>query len=59
MDKESIYFFSCKHTQTHILALNLKKLFPVIKIETMICHIVCVHRMVLHGFISDIFTTAL
>lgn len=47
--------FSCNHTQTHILALNLKKLFPVIKTCTMICHIVCVHRTVLCGFKSNFF----
>lgn len=47
--------FSCNHTQTHILALNLKKIFPVIKFWTMICHTVCVHRTVLCGFKSDFF----
>lgn len=54
-NKEISISFSCNHTQTHILALNLKKIFPVIKFWTMICHTVCVHRTVLCGFKSDFF----
>lgn len=55
MIKVSIFLYPVT-TPKPTSALNLKELSAVIRTWTTICHIVCIHKIVLRGFISDFFS---